>query len=288
MELTQVDRNILTALIGIYRRESRVVKAEEIAELIDRNPGTVRNRMQSLEALNLVEGIQGPKGGYKATSSAYEALSLDGTDGAVAVPITRNGVEVDGATASEIVFNKVMKSHECSGIVRIIGNVKDFDVGDKIRIGPTPVNKLYIGGVVEGSDDTMSRLIFHVTEIISIPRILVKKVAHRAVHIEPNATIQEAARILIHNGVREALVDEVSPGLVSMTDITRAMADGRIDLKVSEIATHDFLTIDSSELIFEAVKILGRNGVNQIVVIDSGVYWGIITPTDLVRALTPT
>ena len=45
--------------------------------------------MQSLEALNLVEGIQGPKGGYKATSSAYEALSLDGTDGAVAVPITR-------------------------------------------------------------------------------------------------------------------------------------------------------------------------------------------------------
>ena len=73
-----------------------------------------------------------------------------------------------------------------------------------------------------------------------------------------------------------------------MTDITRAMADGRIDLKVSEIATHDFLTIDSSELIFEAVKILGRNGVNQIVVIDSGVYWGIITPTDLVRALTPT
>jgi predicted transcriptional regulator len=44
-----------------------------------------------------------------------------------------------------------------------------------------------------------------------------------------------------------------------MTDITRAMADGRIDLMVSEITTHDFLTIDSSELIFEAVKILGRN-----------------------------
>ena len=63
------------------------------------------------------------------------------------------------------------------------------------------MNKLYIGGVVEGSDDTMSRLIFHVTGIISIPRIAIKKVAHRAVHIEPNATIQEAARIPIHNGV---------------------------------------------------------------------------------------
>jgi len=214
MELTQVERDILTALISIYRRENRPVKAEEIAKLIDRNPGTVRNRMHSLEALNLAEGIPGPKGGYKATSSAYETLNLDGTDDTIVVPITRNGVEVNGATASEIVFNKVMNSHECNGTVRIIGNVKDFDVGDKIRIGPTPVNKLYIGGIVEGSDDTMSQLIFHVTEIISIPRIPVKKVAQRAVHIEPNATLQEAARILIHNGVREALVDEISPGLV--------------------------------------------------------------------------
>jgi len=73
-----------------------------------------------------------------------------------------------------------------------------------------------------------------------------------------------------------------------VTDITRAMADGRIDLKVSEITTHDFLTIDSSELIFEAVKILGRNRVNQIVVTDSGAHWGIITPADLVRTLTLT
>ncbi len=288
MELTQVERDILTALINIYRREDRPAKAEEIAKLIDRNPGTVRNRMPSLEALNLVEGIPGPKGGYKATSSAYEALNLDGTDDTVVVPITKNEVEVSGATASEIVFNKVMKSHVCNGTVRIIGNVKDFDVGDKIRIGPTPVNKLYVGGVVEGRDDTMSQLIFHVTEIISIPRIPVKKVAQRAVHIEPNATLQEAAKILIHNGVREALVDEISPGLVSMTDITRAIADGRIDLKVSEITTHDFLTIDSSELIFEAVKILGRNRVNQIVVTDSGAHWGIITPTDLVRTLALT
>ena len=198
MELTQVDRDILTALISIYRRESRVVKAEEIAKLIDRNPGTVRNRMHSLEALNLVKGMQGPKGGYEATSSAYEALNLDGTDDTVVVPITRNGVEVDGATASEIVFNKIMKSQMCNGTARIIGNVKDFDVGDKIRIGPTPVNKLYVGGVVEGMDDTMSQLFFHVTEIISIPRIPVKKVTRRAVHIEPNAAIHEAARILIH------------------------------------------------------------------------------------------
>ena len=287
MELTPVQRDILTALINIYRKEDRAVKGEEIAGLIDRNPGTVRNQMQSLKVLNLVEGVPGPKGGYKATGSAYDALSLDTTGDVVVVPIVKNGVVVDGATASEIVFNKVMLSHECGGTVRILGNVKDFNVGDEIRIGPTPVNKLYIRGDVTGRDDTMSRLIFHVKELISVPRIPVKKLARRAVHIDPNVTIQEAARILIHNGVREALVDESSLGLVSMADITRAVAEGRTELGVRDIMTRDFLTIDSKELIYEAVKILGMNGSSQLVVLDSGAPWGIITPEDLIDALPP-
>jgi predicted transcriptional regulator len=92
---------------------------------------------------------------------------------------------------------------------------------------------------------------------------------------------------LIHDGVREALVDESSLGLVSITDITRAVANGRADLKVRDIMTHDFLTIDSNELIFEAVKVLGRSGSSQLVVLDSGVPWGIITPADLIGVLTP-
>jgi predicted transcriptional regulator len=287
MDLTPVQRDILTALINIHRREGRAVKGEEIAQLIDRNPGTIRNQMQSLKALNLVEGVPGPKGGYKATGSAYEALSLDATGDVVVVPVIRNGVAVEGATASEIVFNKVMKTHECGGLVRIIGNIREFNVGDEIEIGPTPVNKLYIRGKVMGRDDTMSRLIFNVIEMISVPKIAVKGMARRLVHVNPSATIQEAAKILIHNGVQEALVDDSSPGLVSITDITRAVADGKTELKVSEIMTRGFLTIESEQPIYEAINILGRNGSSQLVVADSGVLWGIVTPADLVKALTP-
>lgn len=287
MELTLVQRDILTALINVYRRENRAVKSEEIAKIIDRNPGTIRNQMPPLKVLNLVEGIPGNKGGYKATEFAYEALNFDGTKDAIAVPIIRNGVEVEGATASEIVFNKVMKSNECDGLVRIIGNVKDFNVGDEILIGPTPLNKLYIRGDVSGRDDTMSRLVFHVSEIISMPRLSIKDVAQPAIHINPNATIQKAARILINNNVKEALVDDNPPGLVGMIDIIRALADGRTKLKTSEIAAHGFPTIDSNELIYEAVKTLGKNNLTHLVVSDSGAPWGIITPTDIVRILTP-
>lgn len=287
MELTPVQRDILTALINIHRREGRAVKGEEIAELIDRNPGTIRNQMQSLKTLNLVEGVPGPKGGYRATGSAYEALCIETTGAIVDVPLLRNGVKVDGATANEIIFNKVMRHDQCGGVVRITGNVRDFNIGDEIEIGPTPVNKLYIRGVLTGRDDTMSRLIFDVKEMISIPRIHIKKIARRAVRISPSALIAEAARIMINNGINEALVDDSSPGLINLNDVVKAVADGKTSLEARDIMTRGFLTIDSEELIYESIKILGKTGAGQIVVTESGIPWGFISPADLIRSLTP-
>ena len=287
MDLTPVQRDILTALINIHRVEGRAVKGEEIAELIDRNPGTIRNQMQSLKALNLVEGVPGPKGGYRATGAAFEALNIEATGDVVTVPVIRNGVMMEGTTASEIIFNKVMHSQQCDGVVRIIGNIRDFNVGDGIEVGPTPVNKLYIRGKVTGRDDTMSRLIFHIEEMISVPKVAVKGIARRAVHIPPNASLQEASRILVHNGVSEALVDDSSPGLINMADITRAVADGRTNQEAREIMNRGFLTIDSEEPIYEAIKMLGRTGASQLVVTEQGAMWGIVSPGDLVKTLTP-
>ena len=287
MDLTPVQRDILTALINIHRVEGRAVKGEEIAELIDRNPGTIRNQMQSLKALNLVEGVPGPKGGYRATGAAFEALNIEATGDVVTVPVIRNGVMMEGTTASEIVFNKVMHSQQCDGVVRIIGNIREFNVGDCIEVGPTPVNKLYIRGKVTGRDDTMSRLIFHIEEMISVPKVPIKGIARRAVHIPPGASLQEASRMLVHNGVSEALVDDSSPGLINMADSTRAVADGKINQEAREIMTRGFLTIDSEEPIYEAIKMLGRTGASQLVVTEQGAMWGIVSPGELVKTLTP-
>ena len=286
MDLTTVQRDILTALINIHRVEGRAVKGEEIAELIDRNPGTIRNQMQSLKALNLVEGVPGPKGGYKATGAAYEALNIETTGDVVTVPVVRNGVIVEGTTASEIVFNKVMHSQQCDGVVRIIGNIRDFNVGDEIEVGPTPVNKLYLRGTVTGRDDTMSRIILHISEMVSVPKVSIKTIARRALRISPNISLQEASRVLVHNGVQEALVDDSPPGLINLTDIARALADGKADRDVMEIMTRGFLTIDSEEPIYEAIKMIGRTGVNQLVVSEGGVLWGMINSLDLIKSLT--
>lgn len=285
MELTPIQRDILTALINVYRLEGKAVKGEKIAELIDRNPGTIRNQMQSLKSLNLVEGVAGPKGGYKATSAAYEELSVDFDEKDMAVPIVRNGAIVENTSASEIKFNKIMRLNICQGMIRIIGNIRDFRDGDYVEVGPTPAHKLYIKGKVTGRDDAMSRVIIDITEIVSIPRVPVEKVAHQAVRIDQDASIQEASCIMIQRGVQEILVDDTSTCLVNLADITRAVAEGNANLKIKSIMSHDFITIDSQARIYEAVMVLGKTGAKQLVVSKEGVLWGIIAPTDVIKSL---
>lgn len=291
IELTPVQRDTLTTLINIHRQESRAVKGKEIGELMARDPETIRNQLRFLKGLNLVESVTGPNGGYVATSIAYDVLNIDskGEGDEVIVRVVRNGTIVEGASATEIIFNNVAYSTSQNGVsIRLIGNIKDFSVGDEVEVGPTPVSKLCIRGKVVILDKITGRIVLDITEMISIPRLPVKKVARRAVRISPNTSLKEASRIMVINGAQEALVEARSPGLVSMVDITRAVAEGRTDLEVREIMTPGFLTINSDAPIFEAVKMLGNTGARQLVVLDSGAPWGIITPRNLMASLVPT
>ena len=286
MELTPVQREILTALINIQRVEGRAVKGEEIANMIDRNPGTIRNQMQSLKTLQLVEGVPGPKGGYKATSSAYEALNLHSDENAVDVPIVKNGRLVKGATVNEIKLTTVMRQDRCDAIVTIIGNIRDFSIGDNVSIGPTPLHKLYIRGKIAGRDDIKSRLVVEITDMASIPKIATKRVARQAIKVDSHASLQEVSQLLVHAGVQEALVENAdSPGLIELTDIALAIA-GMGYTEVREVMSVEYLAIDGEEPIYKAIRDLNRIGARQIVVTESGVPWGIVTASDLIRSLT--
>ena len=132
MELTPIQKDIIIALINLQRQKDRAIKGEEIAEVIQRNPGTVRNQMQLLKALALVEGVPGPKGGYKPTGAAYDALRIQQLKNESVVPLYRNNVVVNGATAAEISFTTVRNPDACNGVVRVIGNIKDFVMDDKL------------------------------------------------------------------------------------------------------------------------------------------------------------
>ncbi|MFW5929180.1 MAG: Rrf2 family transcriptional regulator [Halobacteriota archaeon] len=159
IELSSSQKQILTALVDLYKEKEGVVKGKEIAERIDRNPGTIRNQMQSLKALQLVEGIPGPKGGYKPTAEAYESLDIELMDEAAVVPLYRDDERVEDATVSEIGLTSVHHPSLCRAEIHVQGSVHEFHEGDSVEVGPTPISKLVIEGTVDGRDDTNNIII---------------------------------------------------------------------------------------------------------------------------------
>jgi len=162
IELTPSQKTILTALVNLYSEQEDAVKGEEIAAEVDRNPGTIRNQMQSLKALQLVEGVPGPKGGYKPTANAYEALDIDQLDQPAEVRLTRNGDPVENANVEEIDLTSVHHPDLCRAEVRIRGSVREFHEGDSVTVGPTPLSKLVIEGTVDGKDETNGLVILQI------------------------------------------------------------------------------------------------------------------------------
>ncbi|ELZ38934.1 CBS domain protein [Halorubrum sp. DM2] len=165
IELTSSQKSILTALINLYGEQEDAVKGEAIAEEVDRNPGTIRNQMQSLKALQLVEGVPGPKGGYKPTSNAYEALDIQRMDEPADVPIYHEGEQIEGVNVDGIDLSSVHHPELCRAEIHVQGSVRDFHEGDSVTVGPTPLSKLVIDGTVDGKDDTANVLILRIDDM---------------------------------------------------------------------------------------------------------------------------
>jgi len=165
IELTPSQKNILQELVNLYKESESAVKGEDIADKVDRNPGTIRNQMQSLKALQLVEGVPGPKGGYKPTANAYDALQIQDMDDAARVPLRHNGDLLEDANVEEIDLTSVHHPEKCRAELQLQGSISDFHEGDSVTVGPTPLSKLQIIGTLAGKDDTNNKLILTIDDM---------------------------------------------------------------------------------------------------------------------------
>lgn len=165
IELTPSQRSILTALVNLHGSDGEAIKGESIAHEVDRNPGTIRNQMQSLKALQLVEGVPGPKGGYKPTAAAFEVLEIEHMDEPADVPVAHNGTGLEGVNAVQIDLTSIHHPNLCRAEVQLHGSIREVHEGDSLTVGPTPQARLQIDGTVVGIDEV------HNTVILSIDRM---------------------------------------------------------------------------------------------------------------------
>ena len=287
MDLSPIQKDILITLITLYHQVSHSIKGEEIAGVLKRNPGTVRNQMQALKALGLVDGVPGPKGGYSPTARAYKELNLVDLEHQTEVQILRDGEKVKGIRASEISFTTLCHPDLCHAMVKIIGSVKLFKVGDMVSIGPTPVNKLLVRGEVFGMDESQQALLISVSEMISLPKQTIRHyMSAPLLTLSPDATLRDAVHLFNTHHIHGApVVQEIRLlGSVTLSDVARGLDEGRtLDDSVSRVMTTDVGEAPPSIRLYELVGRFKEREIGRHVGVEDGKPIGIVTQTDIIR-----
>ena len=283
--LTSVQKEILQTLINLYQSsDGKSIKGEDIAEVMNRNPGTIRNQMQSLRSLGLVKGVPGPRGGYKPTIEAYHSLNISISDNEAKVPIYKNDERLNNISVAKIEFTSVPQPGECEAAIKVLGSIKDLNLGDTIKLGPTPVNNLGIMGEIVGRDDMDNILLVDTTTIRSIPKQTVGDIASKnVISLKIDCDLREAARLFSENGIDGAPVMKNGKvvGVFTVTDLIQAIAEDNDEATVTEYAKN------YSSKIAKAIEILFKKSISRLIIADNdNNLLGIVTRTDLINSIT--
>ena len=289
--LTSVQKEILQTLINLYQSsDGKSIKGEDIAEVMARNPGTIRNQMQSLRSLGLVKGVPGPRGGYKPTIEAYHSLNITVSDKDSKVPIYKNGKRMEDISVAKIEFTSVPQPSECEAAIKVLGSIKDLNLGDTVRIGPTPVNNLGVMGKIVGRDDMDNILLVDTSTIRSIPKKSVGEIASRdVISFTLDCSIKEAAKKLASNEIDGAPVmkDGKVVGVFTLTDLVQAIADDKEDLTVGVLMSKNVVIVNEDLKIANAIEVMLKKSISRLIVADNDQnLLGIVTRTDLINIIT--
>ncbi len=289
--LTSVQKEILQTLINLYQSSNgKSIKGEDIAEVMNRNPGTIRNQMQALRSLGLVKGVPGPRGGYKPTIEAYHSLNISVSDDDSYVPIYKNGKRIEDVSVAKIEFTSIPQPTECEAAIKVLGSIKDLNLGDEVRIGPTPVNNLGVMGTIVGRDDMDNILLVDTKTIRSIPKQTVGDIASRdVISFSMDCSVKEAARKMAKLEIDGAPVmkDGKIVGVFTLTDLVNAIAEDKENETVGELMSTNVVIVNEDLKIANAIEVMLKKSISRLIIADNNqTLLGIVTRTDLIDSIT--
>jgi len=211
-------------------------------------------------------------------------------DNASKVPLFKNGKLVEDISVAKIEFTSIPHPGECEAAIKVLGTIKGLQLGDIIRIGPTPVNNLGIVGEIVGRDDMDNILLLDTKTIRSIPKKTVLEVATLDLIVfHPNDSIKDVSKKLSEKSVDGAPIVEGNNtvGIVTLHDIVKALAESKEDGKVSDIMAKNVVSVNQDMKIAKAIEIMYKENVGRIIVNNpDDVPIGIITRTDIIDIIT--
>ena len=165
-----------------------------------------------------------------------------------------------------------------------------MNLGDTIRIGPTPVNNLGVMGEIVGRDDMDNILLVDTTTIRSIPKKTVGDIASKEViSFSPDCSLKEASKKLAYNEIDGAPVIKNGKvvGVFTLTDLVLAFAEDREDATVGDLMSSNVVIVNEDLKIANAIEIMLRKSISRLIIADSdNNLLGIVTRTDLIDSIT--
>ena len=288
--LTSVQKEILQSLINLYRKSKCTsVKCEGIADLMGRNAGTIRNQMQSLRSLGLVQGVPGPRGGYKPTLDAYHTLNIENDPCEIHVPIFVNDQAVSDISVNKIEFTNILRPGACEATITVLGDIKQLDLDNKIKIGPTPVNNLTVFGTIIGRDDVDNALLLKTEGILSIPNVQVKDLATPITcSIGYDESLTEVTKLMSEHNIKgiPVIVDDEIKGIVKYSDVIKMVAENKFEAKVKDFIDEDVAIAKETNTLMHSMGTLYQNDVSMLILLDENEeITGMVTFTDVLRRL---
>ncbi|MDT7875562.1 CBS domain-containing protein [Sulfolobaceae archaeon RB850M] len=288
--LSSTQREILLALIDLYNKNKRMIKSKEVADVIGKDEGTVRNIILSLKVLGLIESKPGPNGGYVPTLKAYETVKNP-----IVTPILdqlilyKDGLETD-IRVSNIEILDITNPSGNKVLLRANGDLKKLKVGDTVKVGPIPYSRLVIEGVIIHIDEDRKELVIDVTRMISIPKVQVRSIISRKlIALKPDMTLRDASQILYKEGIRGAPVlsdDGRTLGILTTADIIKAFFEGNFEAKVSDYMKTNVITINDDDDILTAIRKMLIYNVGRLLVLERNQkVIGIVTRTDILKTI---
>jgi predicted transcriptional regulator len=292
LPLRSIQREVLEALVRLYEERRRMVKSKEVARVLGKDEGTVRNIIMWLKSMGYVESRTGPAGGYVPTLKAYEVLKgvtpYIMEPGYGVVIVFREG-ETLRLTAVHMEILGLFSAEPAKALVKVMGDLTLVDVGLRARIESLPKRKLVIEGVIRNRDLNASELLIEISKMAVLPEELVGNIAtKRLITVRATDSVREAARTLYTHGIRGApVVDNEGNvvGFITTTDIAMLVGSGEdLDAPVSKYMRRTVFTISERESLLEAMRIMDFYGVGRLVVLNNARKpVGIVTRTDILR-----
>ena len=187
----------------------------------------------------------------------------------------------------EIAFTTLTHADLCHALIKIIGSVRSFEVGDRVAIGPTPVNKLLIKGEVFGKDEINSALLISTSEMTSLPKKQISEyMSAPLIQLEPDMTLAYAMKTFLQRKIHGAPVIENGNllGIVTIADIMSAL-DREVPTTtfISDVMVRNVVTIPGEMRLYEVIKRFKEQDIGRVIVTENGKAIGILTHSDIIR-----